>query len=181
MREQRFWSIPGRKSTSFGFSFSKVLAAVSLLFLLLPSVVEAYEVKSDPMMSAMQVRMLQTEMMVAALSCGAAGQYNAFVRKFAGQLVENGRMLRSHFARTHGKRGSARLDAFVTGLANTASVISIRNSRTFCPNLKAIFQKALSDPNQQLSVLAAERAQMPAWQLEHKLTAAIENALNPLN
>ena len=133
------------------------------------------------MVTAMQVRMLQTELMVAALSCEAKGQYNAFVRKFSGQLAENGRQLRDHFNKTYGSKAGTRLDAFVTHLANTASAISIRNSQTFCPNLRAIFRKALDEPDSRLSALAAERARAPAWKREIKLSTAIQSALNPVD
>ena len=160
-----------------------ILAAVSFVFvaLALPSTGQASDGSPNPTVAAMQVRMLQTELMVAALSCQAQNQYNAFVRKFSKQLAENGRQLRTHFSKTYGATAGRRLDTFVTRLANTASAISIRNSGTFCPNLHAIFRRALTEPDQRLSVLAAERARTPAWRLEPKLSSAIQSALGPVD
>lgn len=182
MRTRYCGGVGGTRIESATGRLKAIVAAVALLAvgLVLPSTGQASDGAPHPAITAMQVRMLQTELMVAALSCEAKGQYNTFVQKFSGQLAENGRQLRSHFAKTYGPKAGRRLDAFVTNLANTASSISIRNSQTFCPNLRAILRKALSEPDQRLSVLAAERAQAPAWQREPKLSATIQGALGPI-
>jgi len=182
MRQQRRVEIDPNKPSFTALRprmlFAAALCAVAMLAA--PSSGQARDGAPHPTVTAMQVRMLQTELMVAALSCEAKGQYNAFVRKFSGQLAENGRQLRTHFTKTYGPKAGRRLDSFVTRLANTASAISIRNSQTFCPNLRAILRKALNEPDLRLSALAAERAQAPAWQREPKLSAAIQGALGPI-
>ncbi len=182
MRTRHCGGVGGTRIESATDRLKTIVAAISLLVvgLVLPSSGQASDGAPHPAVTAMQVRMLQTELMVAALSCEAKGQYNAFVQKFSGQLAENGRQLRTHFNKVYGPKAGSRLDAFVTRLANTASAISIRNSQTFCPNVRAILRKALNEPDQRLTALAAERARAPAWQREPKLSAAIQGALGPV-
>ena len=182
MRIRLCGGVGGKRIFSVTDRLKMIVAAAVLagLTLLQPSAGQASDGYANPAVAAMHVRMLQTELMVAALSCEAKGQYNAFVRKFSGQLAENGRQLRTHFNKLYGRKAGSRLDAFVTNLANTASTISIRNSGTFCPNLRSILRRALDEPDQPLSALAAERARTPAWQREPKLTTAIQSALVPI-
>lgn len=84
--------------------------------------------------AAFDVRFLQTEFMVAALSCGRAdfhSHYNRFVAKFGGPLKRHGSALKSYFARQYGGQGANRLDSYTTKLANEASLRSMRQA-TFC-------------------------------------------------
>ena len=83
---------------------------------------------------AINFRLLQTELMVAALSCGRddfRSKYNTFVVRFRPALRSNGRALKAIFKRNYGHRGKRRLDAYVTKLANEASVRSMENA-AFC-------------------------------------------------
>lgn len=72
--------------------------------------------------AAVDTRVLQSELMVAALTCGQSDRYNAFVQKFEGELVRFGKTLRSYFARAYGKGGEHAMNRFVTRLANDATV-----------------------------------------------------------
>jgi hypothetical protein len=69
------------------------------------------------------VRMLTTELMVAALGCSGAtedsfrNRYGSFVQKFNADLVQNGAALKSHY-RKYG--GESRMNMMVTQLANLA-------------------------------------------------------------
>ncbi len=83
---------------------------------------------------AINFRLLQTELMVAALSCGRddfKSKYNTFVVRFRPALRHNGRALRAIFRRAYGHNGKRRLDKYVTRLANEASVRSMENA-SFC-------------------------------------------------
>lgn len=83
---------------------------------------------------AIAFRLLQTELMVAALSCGRQdyrSKYNTFVIRFRPALRSNGRTLRAIFKRTYGRHGKRRLEAYVTRLANEASVRSLERAG-FC-------------------------------------------------
>lgn len=92
---------------------------------------------------ALDARVLQTELMVAALACQNQANYNAFVRKFRIQLVEQGRSLRKMFERQHGKAASRHLNALVTRLANEASQRSMAKRAGFCQEANLLFAEAM--------------------------------------
>lgn len=93
--------------------------------------------------TAVETRALQTELMVAALSCGARADYNAFVGRYKDVLVDSGLTLRQMFLRDYGRNGQRQLDSFITGLANAASARSIAKGGTFCEESRDIFDRAL--------------------------------------
>ncbi len=83
---------------------------------------------------ALAFRRLQTELMVAALSCGRheyRSKYNTFVLRYRPALRRNGRTLHAIFKRSFGNSGKRRLEGYVTRLANEASVRSMQQSE-FC-------------------------------------------------
>lgn len=97
----------------------------------------------------MRVRVMQTELMVAALSCRAVpgrdftGQYNTFVQRHGDKLVNHGRVLQSYFQNRYGEDHRKKLDAFITALANDASRRSM-NSATFCDESVGLFQEVMN-------------------------------------
>lgn len=100
--------------------------------------------------AAFHVRALQTELMVAALSCQARAHYNDFAVKFQGVLVKHGRALKSRFHQTHGKsKGEKKLNAYVTALANKTSSRSISEGDKYCARAMTTFA--------QLSVMPVEK------------------------
>jgi hypothetical protein len=90
---------------------------------------------------ALNVRALQTELMVGALACGERERYNAFVQARQPELVPYAKTMQ----RMHGKR----TNAFVTRVANAAS----RNAD--CAAISALFDEALESGNS-LSAIAAK-------------------------
>ncbi|MEE8562579.1 MAG: hypothetical protein V3S92_03050 [Alphaproteobacteria bacterium] len=83
---------------------------------------------------ALAFRRLQTELMVAALSCGRheyRSKYNTFVLRYRPALRRNGHTLHAIFKRSFGNSGKRRLEGYVTRLANEASVRSMQRSE-FC-------------------------------------------------
>ena len=98
---------------------------------------------------ASQVRQLQAELMVAALSCSRHPQlefphkYNAFVRRFGPDLKENAEVLRGHFGRHYGTRREAAFDAFITRLANEASSRAMA-VEDYCRASAPLFDKVLA-------------------------------------
>lgn len=86
---------------------------------------------------AEHVRILQTELMVAALKCRARSdlklyeKYNRFVRQYTPQLVAHGKSLTHYFERQHGTNYRQHMDKYITTLANTISLASDRNA-SFC-------------------------------------------------
>ncbi len=108
---------------------------------------------------AVHTRKLQTELMVAALYCSQHARYNAFVRRFEGELVASGRQLRAMFIDLHGsKRGTAQLDTFLTKMANEESQRRIRVGARYCTEARQLFAQVLSLPTRQLFVFASTRA-----------------------
>ena len=98
----------------------------------------------DYELPALQARVLQTDLMVAALTCDARPLYNAFITKYRPELIGQGRALKAYFNRTHGKRGVMVLDAFVTRLANEASLRTVAARGTYCANARMAFTTALA-------------------------------------
>jgi hypothetical protein len=113
--------------------------------------------------TAMRVRVMQTELMVAALSCRAVpgrdftGQYNTFIKRHGDKLVTHGRVLQSYFHNRYGEESRKKLDAFVTALANDASRRSM-NSVTFCDESVALFQEVMSIDKNGLESWSERRA-----------------------
>ena len=93
--------------------------------------------------AALEMRVMQSELMVAALTCGARESYNAFVIKFEPDLVRHGVALRTFFKRAHGSRASAELNRFVTRLANQASQRSVADRAGYCAAASRVFEQVL--------------------------------------
>jgi hypothetical protein len=91
---------------------------------------------------AFHVRELQTHLMVAALACDAAIEYNAFIRRYTPALTQHGTELRRYFSATFGPDGGWHLNRFVTDLANRVSQISATQPAEFCSQTVALFGTA---------------------------------------
>ncbi|MGE4220548.1 MAG: hypothetical protein AB7G39_13965 [Alphaproteobacteria bacterium] len=101
--------------------------------------VPAPKPSSEPM--SIQVRRLQTRLMVAALSCDMRNDYNAFVTTYRPELTRHGTDLQAHFARNFGKSNQKQLNSFVTSLANEASAASLADHDGYCAEMAATFQQ----------------------------------------
>ena len=101
-------------------------------------------------LTAIKARVLQTDLMVAALSCGEQRRYNAFARKYYDELIDNSRVLRRYFLREHPKNGDRYLDRFVTRLANAASKRSIAHGPAYCADIGRQFNYVLTPTAVQL-------------------------------
>ena len=106
---------------------------------------------------ALAARMLQTELMVAALRCNEHGRYNAFVHRFEDQLVTRGRTLKGMFVRLYGSQGVSRLNSFITRIANEASLRSLAVGRDYCFQADALFANVLAAQPTQFSALAQDQ------------------------
>ena len=94
-------------------------------------------------LEALNVRALQTELMVGALACGERERYNAFVQARQPELLP--------YAQTLQRMQGKRTNAFVTRVANAAA----RNAN--CVTISALFDEAM-DPGNSLSSIAAKDA-----------------------
>jgi hypothetical protein len=96
--------------------------------------------------TALNARVLQTELMVAALSCHEQTRYNTFVRTFRSQIAEQSASLRRLFDRAYGRSGTRELNAYVTRLANDASIRSANDGQRYCTSSAALLSEALATP-----------------------------------
>ena len=105
--------------------------------------------------TAMEVRALQSQLMVAALACGQTDQYNAFVTRNQRDLGDAYRTVTAHFKRVHGNvQGQRQLDGYITQLANAQSQDGIDQGSTFCQNVTPLFQQSLAQ-NTNMAQLAS--------------------------
>jgi len=98
---------------------------------------------------AAHVRILQTELNVAQLTCSNVpdhsfdAQYGTFVSRFGDRLKAAATVLKAHFKRVYGGGSETQLDSFVTRVANEASDRSMA-STTPCADAAPLFDKVLA-------------------------------------
>lgn len=93
--------------------------------------------------TALKTAALRTELMVASLSCGSQVHYNAFVTKFQGELIAQGRLMRSFFQGQYGRAGDENLNRALTKLANEESQRSVLGRAKFCADASLMFHQLL--------------------------------------
>ena len=123
-----------------------LLAGVVLGALALSAPLAAQSCLRAPERDAINVRLLQTELMVAALSCQGSdypSHYNDFVRKFTPELVSHSKALKDFFDRRHSAKSRNELDSFVTRIANMASLRSMQTSE-FCEKSGTLIHEVLT-------------------------------------
>lgn len=104
---------------------------------------------------AFEVRALQSQLMVLALTCGREDDYNRFVTENRGVLGTAYNEVQRHFRRAGGQRA---LDAYITNTANIHSQAGIAQGSLFCTNQQTLFPAALSvRTRDQLAALSQER------------------------
>jgi hypothetical protein len=91
---------------------------------------------------SIEVRRLQTNLMVAALSCHARSDYNEFITMHRPSLQSYGKTIQAEFRRRYGHESSKQLNRFVTRLANEASARSNADRDGFCAEAAGLFAKA---------------------------------------
>jgi len=107
--------------------------------------------------AGLDTRVLQSELVVAALSCQQNDRYNAFVTKFSAALVYEGMNFRNFFTRNYGPYGEAMMDQLVTRLANLAEMRSWALGELYCPTEASVFDYLLALDPSQLPAFAASR------------------------
>lgn len=97
---------------------------------------------SEKERASLEMRLMQSELMVAALSCSAADRYNAFVTRYKNELTAHGKTMQDLFKRVHGGNAFSQINSFVTRIANEASLKMAQNSH-FCEEAGEMFQVLL--------------------------------------
>jgi hypothetical protein len=95
-------------------------------------------------MSALQSRVLLSDLMVSALSCNEQSRYNAFVTKYKSDLGKQGAMLQEFFRKAYGGAGRTHMNRFVTDLANNSSNYSLVHIGLYCEETKKEFDELLA-------------------------------------
>lgn len=104
---------------------------------------------------AVAVRVLQSELTVGALACGAPEPYAAFVRNQSAALKRHGTELTEHYAALYGEQKGARArDALVTRLANEASTRKVAWTADYCAFVRALTLRAAEAPAGRLGAFA---------------------------
>jgi len=95
--------------------------------------------------SAIQAAAIQQELMVAALTCGEVGNFNAFQTGFGPELRTSDSTLEHMFKRLFGGgKGEAEYHAFKTRMANDSSIRSIHDNQAYCHAASMVFAAALA-------------------------------------
>ena len=97
---------------------------------------------SEKERASLEMRLMQSELMVAALSCSSADSYNAFVSRYKSELTASGKTMQDLFKRVHGGNAFTQINSFVTRVANEASLKMALNSH-FCEEAAQTFQVLL--------------------------------------
>ena len=108
-----------------------------------------------PAAAAVAVRVLQSELTVAALACGAPEPYAAFVDRQGDALRRHSDSLIAYFEAAHGEAaGQQAVDAFVTQLANQASARKVDWTAGYCDFMRAVTLRAAETAPDALGQLA---------------------------
>lgn len=96
--------------------------------------------------SAFEVQALRSELMVLATGCHDNERYNAFIRRYQGDLQANERAIDAYFKHRFGRGGQTEHDRFVTELANAMSHQGSDLGGDFCPRNGMMFNEVLALP-----------------------------------
>ena len=134
---------------------SRVILLVAALALIAAPAVEAKKKAAAPpcikgkVLTAFQMRMLQTELVVGALSCKMTPRYNDFVNAYKPDLMSAHRTLMKFFGR------ESKLEDYKSKTANESSQRSLANITEFCLYTSALYDKLLGPERLQLAAFVA--------------------------
>ena len=117
--------------------------------------------------TAERVRLVQTELMVAALKCRADRslaideKYNRFIAAYTPELIAQAAVLKDRFRRRFGAAYQVHLDRYITGLANLVSLRSL-DRPGFCQAAAAAADRLLDAGDAAPATGDAARARLAA-------------------
>ena len=136
--------------------FSRVALLIAASMLVVVPTVQAKKKPAEPpcikgkVLTAFQMRMLQTELVLGALSCKLTPRYNEFVMAYRPDLMSAHRSLMSYFAR------ESKLEDYKSRTANEVSQRSLANITEFCVYSSALYDKLLGPEKINLAQFVAE-------------------------
>lgn len=103
----------------------------------------------DKVLQSLEVRMLQTELVVGALSCQMSPRYNDFVNVYKADLMTAHRTLLKWFGR------ESKMEDYKSKTANEASQRSLANLAEYCSYTTALYDKLLGPDRPSLTAFVA--------------------------
>jgi hypothetical protein len=141
----------------------RLISAAALLALSAQPVLAQRQCTSAADQSAFEVQALRSELMVVATGCHDDKRYNAFIRRFQGDLQANERAVKAYFQHRYGRSAETEHDRFVTDLANAISTQGSEIGGDFCPRNGMIFNEVLAlTSSAELPDFAAGKNLVPA-------------------
>ncbi len=140
-----------------------VSAVTALTLLSVQPVLAQPQCSSVADQSAFEVQALRSELMVLATGCHDDDRYNAFIRRYQGDLQGNERTINAYFQHRYGRMAQTEHDRFVTDLANAISRQGSDLGGDFCPRNGLIFNEVLAlESAAELTDFAAGKNLIPA-------------------
>jgi len=118
-----------------------------------------------PEQRAVDLRTVQSQLMVAAITCRREDDYNRFVTRFQPELARAHNTLTGYFRRVHGAAGQRQMDSYITNLANAQSQSALRQGNQFCRNSEALWSSAAG---------VANANAVPQLVTQHQIVGALE-------
>ncbi len=107
--------------------------------------------------TSLHVRVLQSNLMVASITCRFSDAYHATLTKFESELIRHDDNLRSYFNRVYGKKkGPAKLDHYITDIANEIAIRSSKRRKSYCASARTVFDRVLALSPSDLEEFATE-------------------------
>ncbi len=136
----------------------QLLVAGCFVIMLRGNALAADSCASNNEQQSMNMRALQTELMVAALSCDLQDRYNDFVLRFTAPITAYTHNLTSYFRRNYDNNYESALNRFITQLANKASHISLRQDiNVYCDDVEKLFNFVYRSDIGTISAYAKQR------------------------
>lgn len=140
-----------------------VSAVAALTVLTAQPVLAQPQCSSAADQTAFEVQALRSELMVLATGCHDDDRYNAFIRRYQGDLQGNERAINAYFQHRYGRSAQTEHDRFVTDLANAISRQGSDLGGDFCPRNGLIFNEVLAlESSAELADFAAGKNLVPA-------------------
>ena len=121
---------------------------------------------------ALAVRTLQSDMMVAAMSCNARDRRNAVVVKYRSDFQKYGAELKAYFTKLDGSNATREINTYVTDLANYGSLRHAQDNTAFCGGVESAFSALLIDKEKTFKRVALAYAMRVSPSLKQEITLA---------
>jgi hypothetical protein len=123
------------------------------------------------------IRALQSQLMVLALTCSQTDEYNRFVTQNRAVLTGAYNDVQRHFRRVAGNAWQRQIDAYITNTANGHSQTGISQGSLFCSNQVQLFPQALAaSTREQLAQLSQQQRITQVYEPAACATAPARNA-----